>query len=87
MSVQYLSTRTYAYDWPTVHQTIERFEQDNQWEVASRIVSQAVAVTSNPAGKSPETLEKIAGYHAQLTNLACECRVCLAHARRTGARS
>jgi hypothetical protein len=79
-----LADRDYAYNWPAVQAEADALYDQRKWNPYFKVVSKAIAATSNPAAKSIEDLEIIANYHDQLTNGACDCRVCLELARRTG---
>ena len=82
-----LTDRDYTYNWRAVLAEAERLYQERKWDAFGKVISKAIDATSNPAAKSTEELEGIAEYHGELTNGACDCKVCMELARRTGALS
>lgn len=79
-----LTKQDYERNWPAVQTEVDALSAQGKWEARNKVIRQAIAATSNPAGKDPEDLEIIANWHDQLVG-ECECPACMEHARRTGA--
>ena len=51
---------------------------DADWDRAFRAVDQVIKVSSDPTGLAPEVIDDLAELHAELTNMSCDCPLCLA---------